>query len=133
VLLGEKRNAVTCNGNCATVMSFRAGGEDTKTLKREFATILPASHLQDLPEYKAYVRTMNSDAAGGPSQPIGSYILNTFPPWAAKGKLHVVRTSLRRFARPRGEVEARLSRFLADGPKHHGRKLPTRKIPSARR
>jgi hypothetical protein len=75
-------------------MSFRAGGEDTKTLKREFATILPASHLQDLPEYKAYVRTMNSDAAGGPSQPIGSYILNTFPPSstdeAAKEKLHVV-------------------------------------------
>ena len=52
-------------GNCATVMSFRVGGEDGETLKREFAMILPASHLQDLPDYKAYVRTMNSEAPTG--------------------------------------------------------------------
>jgi hypothetical protein len=119
-------------GNCATVMSFRVGGEDAETLKREFAMILPATHLQELPDYKAYVRTMNEDPAGGPSRPSGPYILNTFPPFstdqATKEKLHVVRASLRRYARPRREVEARLNRFLASRGRQEGRNLPARKM-----
>jgi hypothetical protein len=35
-------------GNCATIIGFRVSGEDAETLKREFATVLPASSLQDL-------------------------------------------------------------------------------------
>jgi hypothetical protein len=57
-------------GNYATVMSFRVGGEDAETLKREFPTILPAFHLQDPPDHKACVRAMSEGSGAGPSRPI---------------------------------------------------------------
>jgi len=53
-------------GNCATIVSFRVSGEDAHALLREFAAsgegprmaedmwdiIVPASALQNLPDYK---------------------------------------------------------------------------------
>lgn len=100
-------------GNCATIISFRAGGEDSETLKREFATLLPASELQDLTEYKAYIRTMTSDR---PAMPTGPHLVTTFPPVAPEGiendKQRVIETSLRRWTRSRAEVEATLNRFF---------------------
>jgi hypothetical protein len=104
-------------GNCATIISFRVGGEDAETLKREFATLLPASELQDLPEYKAYVRTMTDER---PAMPSGPDFITTFPPVAPgdieNEKERVIETSLRRWTRPRAEVEAALNRFFKPAP-----------------
>src|SRR3954468_895015 len=59
-------------GNCATLVSFRVSGDDAKALVREFGAsgegwrgaeqlydvIVPATELQNLPDYKLYVRTL---------------------------------------------------------------------------
>ncbi len=104
-------------GNCATLISFRVGGEDAETLEREFATLIPASQLQELAEFKAYVRTMSVRTKDTPSIPSGPHEVRTFPPFSpgqgVAGKAHVVRESLRRWARPRADVEARLNKFLS--------------------
>src|ERR1017187_5103595 len=95
-------------GNCATVISFRVGGDDAETLQREFATILPASNLQDLPDFKTYVRTMSAEP-GRPSQPQGPMTVKTFPAFGRQGtennKARVIQASLRRYSRPRTEVD----------------------------
>lgn len=68
-------------GNCATIVSFRVSGEDAKALVREFAAsgegprtaeqaydiLIPVSELQNLPDYKLYVRTL---LAGRPLEPV---------------------------------------------------------------
>jgi hypothetical protein len=75
--------------NCATIVSFRVSGEDAKALVREFAAsgegprtaeqaydiIIPASDLQNLPDYKLYVRTL---LAGQPLEP---FLVHSFPPF----------------------------------------------------
>ncbi len=98
-------------GNCATVMSFRVSGEDAETLRREFAMLLPASSLQDLPDYKLYLRTLSN------GRPIGPYLVNAFPAITGNGKENdpkkIIRASLQRFGQPRAEVEARIRKFLS--------------------
>ena len=68
-------------GNCATVIGFRVGGEDTQTPTPEFVTVLPASNLQDLPDYKTFIRTMSAEP-GRPGQPQGPMTVKTFPAFA---------------------------------------------------
>src|SRR6195256_6724000 len=67
-------------GNCASIISFRVSGNDAKSLVREFGAsgegprsaeqmydlIVPAAELQNLPDYKLYVRTL---ADGRPQEP----------------------------------------------------------------
>lgn len=100
-------------GNCATVISFRVSGSDAQMLKREFADVLlPASQLQDLPDYKVYIRTMIQ------GRPTGPHRVNTLPPIDKTGRENqrekIVKTSLERYSRPRAEIEARLNRFLTN-------------------
>jgi hypothetical protein len=101
--------------NCATVISFRVGGEDAETLKREFATILPASNLQDLPDYKTFIRTMSAEP-GRPGEPQGPMTVKTSPAFAPQGtendKTRVIQASLRRYTRARAVVDAKLNKFL---------------------
>ncbi len=98
-------------GNCATVMSFRVSGDDAERLRHEFAMMMPASELQDLSDYKAYVRTMSG------RDPVGPYVVNTFPPFEKIGDENdremVIQTSLARYARPRALVERRIKKFLS--------------------
>ena len=99
-------------GNCATVMSFRISGEDAEVLQREFADVmLPASLLQDLPDYKVYVRTMSKGLPKGP------YPVDVFPPIVANNKAankqNIINNSLRRHGRRRSEVETKIDHFLA--------------------
>lgn len=105
----ESRHAVF--GNCATMMSFRVSGEDAKKINEEWSLMLNAAQLQDLPDYKIYLRTL---VRGEPS---GPHRVSTFPPLSKSGTENdhetVVRTSLERFGRPRIEVEAKLNRFLS--------------------
>jgi hypothetical protein len=111
-------------GNCATIISFRVSGEDAHALVREFAAsgegprtaeqsfdvIIPASELQNLADYKLYVRTLLN---GRPRDP---FLVESFPPFEKTGNEttadQVVRTSLARYGRDRRQVENRISRFL---------------------
>ena len=103
-------------GNCATIITFRVGGEDAETLKREFATVMPASTLQELADFKTYVRTMSAEP-GKPATPHGPVAVKTFPFFGRQGtendKARVIETSLRRYSRPSAEVETKLSKFLS--------------------
>jgi hypothetical protein len=112
-------------GNCATIVSFRVSGEDAKAFVREFAAsgegprtaeqaydiIIPASELQNLPDYKLYVRTL---LAGRPLEP---FLVHSFPPLEKTGtetnSETIIRTSQQRYGRDRPLVEERLKRFLA--------------------
>jgi hypothetical protein len=101
--------------NCATLISFRVSGNDAERLKHEFATVLPASGLQDLADYKIYVRTLTTDQHGT-TRPSGPHVIKTYAPFK---KTHVdgerakiVRTSLERYTRPRPQVDENITNFL---------------------
>ena len=100
-------------GNCATIISYRVSGEDADALQTEFATMLPARLLQDLPDFKLYIKTlMNSQGATKPHEP---KLVKALPPLTADDtntRENIIRTSLQRFSRPRAEVEAKLNRFI---------------------
>lgn len=112
-------------GNCATIVSFRVGAEDAKELVREFPAsgegprltdqmfelIIPASDLQNLPDYKLYVRTMLN---GQPQEP---FLVQSAPPLCGIGKPSdaetVVRTSLQRYGLSRTMTDQRLRSFMS--------------------
>ncbi|MGD0007663.1 MAG: TraM recognition domain-containing protein [Terriglobia bacterium] len=102
--------------NCATVITFRVGGDDAETLKREFSTVIPASELQDLSDFRTCVRTMSA-GPGRPPIPYGPVSVKTFPTFQCQGtendKARVIEASLRPYSRPRAEVEAEIEKFLA--------------------
>jgi len=101
-------------GNCATIISYRVSGEDADALQTEFATMLPARLLQDLPDFKLYIRTLMNDTHGA-TKPHEPKLVKALPPLTADDtntRENVIRTSLQRFSRPRAEVEAKLNRFI---------------------
>jgi len=93
------------------VREFAASGEGPRSAEQMFDLIVPATELQNLPDYKAYVRTLVN---GRPQDP---FLLQSFPPF---GKTHrensverVLRTSGERYGWERARVEKGLARFLA--------------------
>ncbi len=118
-----KESVAAIFGNCATIASFRVSGDDAKELVREFAVsgegvlmaaddniIIPATRLQNLPDYTFFLRTLSS---GRPEKP---YIVQSSPPYG-KIKQHttaavVTKTSRERFGRDRRQVERTIDRFL---------------------
>ena len=78
--------------------------------------IIPASELQNLPDYKLYVRTMLK------GQPLEPFLVQSAPPLTGFGKpadaTTVVRTSLVRYGRKRATVEQRLKRVLSSTTIH---------------
>jgi type IV secretory pathway TraG/TraD family ATPase VirD4 len=103
--------------NCATLVSFRVGSNDAERLKSEFTfpMLFPAANLQDLPDYKIYVRTLAGEHER-PAEPSGPHIVITYPPshkepWHADRE-RIVRASRERYTRPRAAVETQLERFL---------------------
>ena len=111
-------------GNCATIVSFRVSGDDAKALVREFGAsgegprlatdafdvIIPASELQNLPDFKLYIRTLLD---GRPQEP---FLVHSFPPFDKSGAEttaeRVISTSGKRYGRHRAAVEKALNRFL---------------------
>jgi type IV secretory pathway TraG/TraD family ATPase VirD4 len=108
-------------GNCGTIVSFRVSGEDASVLVSEFGVTgdLGKQHeedyfcteLQNLPDYKLYLRTLSD---GEPREP---FLATSFPPFPKNGKEMdaemIIRTSLERYGRDRKKVEDRIGRFLA--------------------
>jgi len=113
-------------GNCATIASFRVSANDASELVREFAAsgegprltdqmndlIVPTSELQNIPDYKLYVRTLLN---GQPQEP---FLLSSFKPLTIKGRKataeRAIQTSLTRFGRSRASVENKIAAYLRD-------------------
>lgn len=95
----------------ALVREFGASGEGPRMTDDMYNIIVPASRLQNLPDYKLYVRTL---LHGQPQEP---YLVNSFPPFPKLGTETsaemVIRTSGERYGRERKGVEQKLNRFLS--------------------
>ena len=89
---------------------WRFSGEGPKSVEQQFNLIVPASELQNLRDYKAYLRTL---LAGQPAEPS---LISTFPPFGRTGNENrrdrIINTSHQRFSRNRSDVEAKLEKFL---------------------
>jgi len=121
----EEESKAAVFGNCATILTFRVSGEDAKELVREFAAsgegtrlaeqmydlIVPATELQNLPDYKLYVKTL---IEGQPQEPFAA---QSAPPlskvYDQNEAVTVIETSSQRFGRSRKNVEHALDTFLA--------------------
>jgi hypothetical protein len=111
----SKESASAVFGNCATLVSFRVGALDAERLNEEFAAIFPSSNLQDLQDFKVYVRTLstNDEGVGYPS---GPHLVSPYPPFARVKRsaqaAKLFRTSSQRYTKDRDLVETKLRRFL---------------------
>jgi len=110
-------------GNCATLISFRVGGQDAEILNLEFAKTVSPSQLQELPDHRIYVRTLiplnKTSTATTPGTP---QLVNTFPPLTGAGNENtaerVLRASQQRYAKLRSGIEKKHRAFFT-------RQLPT--------
>ena len=106
--------------NCATIITFRVSGADALRLAGEFGMAIPASNLQDLPDYTFYVRTLTRKT--GAASPSGPHLVKAYPPFARHprhaDRESVIRLSQARYAKPRALVEEALRReFFSAAPK----------------
>jgi len=101
--------------NCATVISFRVSGTDAVRLCDEFGATLPASSLQELPDYTMYVRTLRR-REGAASSPSGPHYVSGHPPFGRHPRHawpeSIIRVSRARYTRPRAEVEDDIRRIF---------------------
>jgi len=101
-------------GNCGTLISFRVSGEDAELLAREFASDVIATQLENLPDYELYLRTLT--LADGSDALIASHAERhtAYPPFRnntdAQDRNRILSVSQERYARPRKQVDAWLSR-----------------------
>ena len=104
--------------NSGSLISFRVSNSDAEKLSSEFGIGVPASSLQDLEDYTAYVKTLVCDETHcWPSDPEP---IATYPPELRKrgmaSKEKLMRLSDRRYTLPRREIDAHIGRFLARTP-----------------
>src|ERR1700733_2097490 len=105
--------------NCATIATFRVSATAAARLSNEFAATLPASSLQELPDYAMYVRTLRrtGGAAAAPSGPHYVTAYRPFDPHADRAwRDRVIDVSHARYAKPRPAVEAELQRLFFRSP-----------------
>jgi hypothetical protein len=121
-------SAAALFGNCATLISFRVAGQDAEILNLEFAKTVSPSQLQELPDYRIYVRTLTplnkSNSATMPGTP---QLVNTFPPLTGVGNENtperVMRASRQRYGRSRTDIRNRHRAFFScQFTKHSNRK-----------
>jgi len=110
-------------GNCGTIGAFRVSANDAKEIVREFAAsgegprlaeqmsdvILPTEELQNLPDYALYVRTIR---ANKPEEPFLVHAFSALGRETPGGAAQAIQASLRRYGRPRANVNSSLRRFL---------------------
>ena len=103
--------------NCATLVSFRVSSADAARLKDEFAMVFSASNLQDLPDYKMYVRTLSQ--TGGAASPSGPHLVAAYSPFPKErrnaDRERIIRVSYERYTASRSSVDAKLGRFVLGG------------------
>jgi hypothetical protein len=106
--LPDKATISAVFGNCASLISFRVASSDADTLIHEFGIVMPASELQHLDDFKAYIQTLLNGS------PTDAHKVITFPapvPVSTTRRYKIIRAA--RYARPRAEIEAKLNKFLA--------------------
>lgn len=109
----SKKNLSSVFGNCASLMSFRVSGADAQIIEKEFSAVVDATALQDLPDFKLYIRTMS----GTPLAPTTPMRVNTLRPSLPKYRAtpaQIIATSRARYTRPRAQVEKNITAFLSN-------------------
>lgn len=101
--------------NSGSLISFRVSNSDAEKLSSEFGLAVPASSLQDLEDYTAYVKTLICDDVHcWPNEPER---IATYPPEARKrgmaSKGSLIRLSNLRYTKPRPEIDAHIAKFLS--------------------
>ena len=110
----SRETATAIFTNAANLITFRVSNTDAERLKDEFTMLFPGAIIQDLPDYKAWVRTLICDDNG--CRPAEPERVATYPPYSkdpgTEWRSRVERTSNERYTKPRVAVEEKLSRFL---------------------
>jgi hypothetical protein len=110
----SRETAAAIFTNAANLITFRVSSTDAERLKDEFTLAYPGAFIQDLPDYKAYVRTLTCDESG--CRPTEPEQVATYPPFTkdrnAEWRSRSERTSNERYTKPRTEVEGKIARFL---------------------
>ena len=95
-------------GTANTTIAFRVGAKDASLLASELGLGNPAA-LQDLPNFEAWVKTIDRGVPGSAHQ------VRTTAPRGGEGRLEAVRKRTRaRYTRPRGGIEASIERILRE-------------------
>jgi DNA helicase HerA-like ATPase len=114
----QEKTVAAVFGNCATVICFRVSGADAKVLEYEFAMTISAAQLEELPDFKLYIKTLieaehSDQKIMTPAQP---KLLTTYPPFVntttATTRKKLIRASQERFARQRTDVEVYIHKQL---------------------
>jgi hypothetical protein len=110
----SRETATAIFTNAANLITFRVSNTDAERLKDEFTMAFPGAIIQDLPDYKAWVRTLICDDHG--CRPAEPEQVATYPPFTrepgTEWRSRIVRTSNERYTRPRTVVEAKIAQFL---------------------
>lgn len=92
-------------GNVATTAVYRVGGVDAEILIKELSTNQPAYRLQDLPDYRAFVRYLAYSQQKDAKRPVGPILTRMNPPSEPKGDEQkrdvVIRQSLKTYGQDR--------------------------------
>ncbi len=96
-------------GNVGTLMCFRIGAADAEFLATEFAPYFIEEDLVNLTKYDTYMKLMIDGVASNP------FSATTLPPlgkeFMTSNKEKVIKVSRERYAKPREEVEDKISRW----------------------
>jgi hypothetical protein len=103
-------------GNVATTAVFRVGGVDAEILIKELSTNQPAYRLQDLPDYRAFVRYLVYSKQKDAKLPVGPFLTRMNPPSESKGDEQkrdvVIRESLKWYGRDRDFILKKIDEEL---------------------
>jgi hypothetical protein len=109
----SRETAAAIFTNAANLIAFRGSNADAIRFQDEFM-MFPGASIQDLPDYKAWVRTLVCDDNG--CRPAEPEQIATYPPSTKDSgrewRSRIERTSNQRYTKPRVEVEVRIGRFL---------------------
>jgi hypothetical protein len=110
----SRETAAAIFTNAANLITFRVSNTDAERLKDEFTMIFPGAIIQDLPDYRAWVRTLVCDDHG--CRPAEPEQIATYPPLirepGTEWRSRIEHTSSERYTKPRAGVEAKIGRFL---------------------
>jgi len=110
----SRETAAAIFTNASNLIAFRGSNLDAERLSDEFPMIFPGTSIQDLPDYRAWVRTLVCDDDG--CRPAEPEQVATYPP-STKGRnmewrSRIERTTNERYTKPRDAVEAKLRQFV---------------------
>jgi len=98
-------------GNVGSLLAFQVGFDDAEYVSKQFSEIALPNDLVQLPKYNLYSKLLID---GMPSQPFSAATLPPIGGAVEEGRREkVIRFSRERYARPRVEVEDKISRWSA--------------------